>query len=171
MDEENKPFLCIEVNENDNLDELADKFNQLFPDKTIRLIINKQYTPYFYHQQKWLYKQPSKKLNFEMKLMLDENVLDFIEDDLLMIIKSLNINVEELKIIRDPIICKEHCIGMFFTNGLYHIVDQFLMTNCESFIENLKKFTEVETVLDVSNNENTGVYIIKTNKNILGEIE
>ena len=73
---DNEPFLCIEVEENRSLDELKKKFDILFPNRTIRLIVNKEYTSYFYvgNEKKWYLKEKIKKLNLSFKVILEENI-------------------------------------------------------------------------------------------------
>jgi hypothetical protein len=68
MDEretENTPFMCIEVNSFNKINQLAKRFDELFPERIIRLIIDKKYSPFYYlGKGLWVIKKMSKKFDF-----------------------------------------------------------------------------------------------------------
>ena len=101
-----EPFLCLEVNSLSGLNDLAKKFDIIFPNRIIRLMHEGKYTPYFYlGYNKWLYKAADhSNMNFSCRVMLDENIFDFLSDDQIVFLNYLDIPFDELKIVRHTIL-------------------------------------------------------------------
>ena len=171
LKEEENPFMCIEVDEGAKLNELSDKFDKLFPERIIRLIINKEYSSFFYlGNKKWAYKNKIKKLpKFECKIMTNELAKDFLEINQLLILESLNIDINNLKVVRDIKFSNTKHYGMIFTDGLHYLIDQYLFDDAKGFVSNFSKVLDFEIILDILNDKDSGMILIKANKNILGE--
>jgi hypothetical protein len=166
-----EPFLCLEVNSLSGFNNLAKKFDILFPNRLIRLVHDGKYTPYFYiGKNKWLFKAADQKdINFSCQIMLDEETLDFLSDDQIMFFEFLNIPLHEMNVIRNAVLKNKKYEGMFFSDGRIHIFDQYLMLDVKEFIENIMCYFESDVVIDTLNEDETGVIVIKTKQNILGQ--
>ena len=165
------PFICVEVDEKSKLNYLANQFNTFFPNRIVRLKINNEYSPFFYlGNNKWQYKRKPKKKSkiFSVKTYLNENVFDFIEENQLALFQMIEVDPLNLKLVSDTILCDKEIDGIFFTDGTYIIIDQCLINESET----LKKFFiekfNCEIVLDLSNIDDTGMMIVKTDIDIFG---
>ena len=58
---------------------------------------------------------------------------------------------------------------MFFSDGKMHIFDQYLMLDVKEFIDNIMHYFDANIVIDTLNENETGVIVIKTKQNILGQ--
>jgi hypothetical protein len=166
-----EPFLCLEVNSLSGLNDLAKKFDILFPNRIIRLMHEGKYTPYFYlGYNKWLYKAADhSNMNFSCRVMLDENIFDFLSDDQIVFLNYLDIPFDELKIVRHTILEGKKYEGMFFSDGKKHIFDQYLMLDVKEFIDNIMHYFDANIVIDTLNENENGIIIIETKQNILGQ--
>lgn len=171
INEENSPFMCIEVDSSTGLSVLADRFDRMFPGRMIRLIIDKKYSPMFYLGNKhWGYKsKPKRNPMFECKIMKHEDPKDYLEFDQFSVIDAFGIDVNNLKVIRDIKFSNNKHYGMIFSDGFYYFIDQYLFENAHDFVKELSKLTETEIIFDGTNEDDSGVMLIKTTTNILGD--
>lgn len=173
--EKNEPFICVEItNKNINFEFLRSRLDKLFPDRIVRLIIDKKYSSFFYLGNGiWTYKKfPQKNtFNFEFEIDLDESAQELLNEELGVVYEELQIPIQSLKVIRNTkIFAKEH-FGCFFSNGYIHIFDQFIIDDVYNIRKFFVEFLLGNILFDNSNDEESGVVIIKTNENIIGEIK
>jgi hypothetical protein len=161
-----EPFICIEVDENSCRNNLAKRFDELFPDRIIRLKINGEYTPHFYlGKSTWVEKQSTKNSKFECKICANETADDFLNDSQIVYLTSLGINTDELKVLHDVHLMGEEYPGIFFSNGNIHILDEFV------FLDSIKFYNKISEYMDsyIMDSDYKEMIIFETNQNILGE--
>lgn len=182
MFEDKDPFLCLEVDKNTPLHFLCKRFDALFPDRIIRLIIDKQYTPIFYlGKQMFLYKgskstyeckspsPPPPMPDFQFKMMFDQPVEELLEDQQKKYLDSIGLNLNKFKVMRDLHLYGEEYRGLAFSNGTIHVFDQYLFSDVEGFLKQFRDFLPFTTVFNGLNTGDTGYIVIETLENILGE--
>lgn len=170
LEEESSPFLCLEVDGSETLNNLASKLDHLFPNRIIRFVINKEYSSIFYLGENKFYYKPKKrkKTHLECKVMTKEDPFDFFDIEHLAIFNDLNLKINNFKVTRDINVSGNYYPGLIFTDGVHYIIDQYLFSDTNDFYELFSKFFPNELIMDTTNKENTGLLIFKTKENILG---
>ncbi len=170
MEDKNEPFVCIEVSEQSSLDYLAREFDKFFPGRTVRLIIDGQYSSVFYVGAGiWINKNTNRDNRYTLKVHHDVDAFDYLESDQIQLVQSLNIELKPFRLINDINIEGTEYNGIFFSDGNHVIIDQYLIDNSKTIADFLRKQFEGEIIIDLTNEEETGMIIIKTNKKIFGE--
>ena len=168
--DEKEPFVCIEVDEKTPIQQLCKRFDDLFPNRVVRLIVNKQYTPWFYvGKGLWIYKKQKTRIDFKFNIILFENPEFYLTDIQIDLLESINLPVINFKVAGSTVLFDKNYDGIFFTTGNIHVIDQMLIDNSRDFLNGFNEFIEYETILDLTNDENTGLFIFKTKENFLGE--
>ena len=174
QDESKEPFMCVNVDDNERLelDSLSKKFDALFPDRIIRLIINGTYSPYFYiGKSKWVYKvSQDKKYDFTCKVSVNEPIFNFLKNDQLALLDYLKIDLNNLKVIRDIFISDKQIPGILFSTGIYHLIDQSVLDYSDCVFDLFKDYFNAEVEMDLLNSNNNGMILFKTKNNIFGDI-
>jgi hypothetical protein len=169
---DNAPFVCIEVDENSTMEYLEKSFDELFPNRTIRLIINGNYSPYFYMGKGlWVYKNTgTKKQNFSFKVLLEENIFNYINDDEIDFFDYVGIDIEDFEVIGDLVFDDNSLESnyTFLSNGCVHVFQQYNM-NVDYIYELFSKFLDCEIVFNSLNVLNNGMLIVQTETDILGD--
>lgn len=171
---ESPPFICIEVSEASNLVNLSKRFDELFPNDIIRLVINKEYSPYFYlGNGKWHYKPKYKRKNqkatFKMKLFVEDSIYNFFLEDQIILFDWLNIPINEMLFATDIETPTQKISGILFTNGEYFIIDQYMCADVQTLVEFLIPLLRCEVIIDLLNDNQNGIIILKAKENILGD--
>jgi hypothetical protein len=167
---EKDPFVCVEVDAETPIQNLCKRFDDLFPDRVVRLIVNKKYTPWFYvGKGLWIFKKPKEKIDFKFNVLLFENSEFYLTDTQIDLLNSIDINENELKVAGNVILFGIIYDGLLFTTGNIHVIDQMLFKNSKEFIDEFSKFMEYEIILNLTNDENTGMLIFKTKENFIGD--
>lgn len=170
MEDANEPFVTIEVNEKAQLEYLAKQFDILFPGRTVRLIINGEYSSIFYMSGGiWVNKSTKKSNEYSFKVFHNETASDYLEIDQLKLVECMDIDITPFRVINDIYIYGFPYNGIFFSDGRYVIIDQYLIENEKIISDFFRKHFEGEIIIDITNDEETGLIILKTNKKIFGE--
>ena len=166
------PFLCIDVSKLFDMPKLARRFDDLFPERTIRLIVDGEYSPYFYHgaKKKWVYKSPKIITpGLECKVVLGESIYDFITSEHILLFELLKIPLDDFKIVRDVNLFLREYPGMFFSNGDYHFFDQFLMLEAKEFVGFISDRFQCKIIMDTTSSDCDGIMVIQAPIKELGE--
>ncbi len=170
MEETNEPFVCIEVSEKSSLEYLAKQFDALFPGRIIRLIIDGEYSSTFYvGAGVWVNKATGRINQYTFKVHHDTDALEYLDNDQIQLIECMGISLKPFRLINDIYIEGEEYHGIFFSDGTYVIVDQYLIENGKKIADFLRKQFVGEIIIDLTNDEETGLIILKTNKKIFGD--
>jgi hypothetical protein len=170
MDEretENTPFMCIEVNSFNKINQLAKRFDELFPERIIRLIIGEKYSPFYYLSKGlWVIKKMSKEFDFSCQLENEFTAEDFINEEYNAIFDYFNLNMVQFSAATHLEFTNIKFEGVFLTNGEIHIFDQYIIENVQEIIELFVNNFEGEVLIDITNDAETGIAIIQTKYNI-----
>jgi hypothetical protein len=167
MDEQNDLFVCIEVESNAKMSDLAKNFDNLFPGRPIRLKVNGIYSPMFYiGGSKWAFKPKKNKYNFSFKILTNETSDDYLDDHQVEFLNYLKVDIDSMKLIADININNVLLPGVFFSNGSTHFIDQFLINDSIIFSKFLQNNFDGEIVLDLTNENEDGIILIQTKKNL-----
>lgn len=170
--DEELPFLCVEVTKDTPMGSLAKRFNELFPGKMVRLIVDGEYSQWFYKPNgTWVFqKKTTQKHDFTFKVLFDECSMDYLEDAQICLMESLQLDVLDFRVINDVELFGEKYDGTFYTNGQTHLIDQINFSQSNTFLDKFQHFLDFEIVIDLNNNENTGMCIFRTKIDWLGDI-
>lgn len=167
--DERTPFVCLEVDENTEVFSLQNKLNELFPGRIVRLIINKEYSPFFYlGNGRWSYKQKTVRGDFSAQISLEEDALDYIGEEVRETLSFLEVNVESLKVINNLALFHTNIPGVFFANDKHIVIDQYLLAEPRILSIFLTVTLNCKIILDAFNGENNGIMILVTTENIFG---
>lgn len=170
MNDNTVPFVCVEVEKDFSMAILTKRFEELFPNQIIRLVIDKKYSPFFYLGNKlWIYKQSKKQNLFKFKIFTNEKVEDFLMPEQLELIEFLGTKTKNIKIIYDVSISEYEIPGLFFTDGTFFFIDQYVSDQTQIMAEFLKHEFGAEIIIDATNQNNNGFIAMKLTNNILGE--
>lgn len=159
------PFLCVDVSKSFDMPSLAHRFDDLFPERIIRLIVEGKYSPYFYHgiQKRWVFQKPQKTaLKLNCKVYFDESIYNFITKEHILLFELLKIPLDDFKIVGDINLFSREYPGMFFSNGDYHFFDQFLMLEAKEFVGFISDYFPCKIIVNTTNSEDDGIIVIKS---------
>lgn len=165
------PFICIEVDGFNNPNKLAQRFDEFFPGRIIRLVINKQYSSIFYlGNNVWVSKKKYDNVpHISFKIEFEDCVDDFFDEKHLQILMFLDVSYKNLKVVRNLKIGDVSFPGLFFSDGNHHIFDEFMILDLETISNLFQKNLNAKTMIDLSN-EMDGLLILTTEQNIFGDI-
>lgn len=167
MSELEEPFLCIEVDSKSTMQSLAQRFDSLFPNKIIRLIIDGEYSNVFYMgNSSWKMIKSNKKYIMEFKIFTEDPVNDFFEDNQKELLCILGIDINNFKIMGDVQLFNHYYDGVIASDGNYIIIDQFLFSDANKFLKEFKNLFDHDIKIDLLNDEETGMIIIHSKNNI-----
>ena len=165
MDEfEKLPFTCIDVKGSNSIFELQKKLDDFFPSTIVRLKIDGSYSGFFYTGNGlWRFMKTNKtpKKMFSVKTSLNENILEYLDDDTLSTLVYLDFDIEKMMLAYDVILFDKSISGYFFTNGDYAIVHQAKIENSELLLDFLLKDLNSEIIFDLTNKNNDGIMVLK----------
>jgi hypothetical protein len=168
FEEEN--YICIEIDVKTPMAQLCKRFDELFPGRMIRLMVDKKNTHWYYiGNNLWIYNKPKENIDFKFNVKLFENPIDYLTELQINLIQTLDVNLIDFKVAGSVELFKNYYNGVFFTNGQIHIIDQQLFEESIHFMKNFFDFAQYETIIDLTNEENTGMCIFKTIENFLGD--
>lgn len=174
MDENrtNISLVALEVDERNTMRDLAKRFDELFPNTIIRLIINGEYSPMFYlGEGKWAFKpksKPKKKTYFKCKLYCEDRVDEYMDFALDFLLDKLKISTKYLRLIGDVEVFQQEYNGLIITDGRNIIIDQELVESSAILAGALKELFQCETIYDSSNVKENGIIVLYSPMNILG---
>jgi hypothetical protein len=171
--EENKskPFVCLDVNEKSTLLSVTKRIEELFPNTIVRLKIQGNYSPFFYlGKNKWAYKPKLKKpvKRFTVKVFLNDKPENFLEKDQILMLQHLNVNFERLKVLGDVYLLDKELSGLFFTDDEHIVIDQSIIDDAKALSYFFVEDFDCKIVLDLLNELNNGIIVLKTTKQIFG---
>ncbi len=170
MESKSKPFVCLDVDDQSTLRALSKRIEEFFPDNIVRLKINGNYSPFFYMDGRWIYKpkltKPAERFTF--KIFTNDTAEQFLEKDHILQLKQLNVDTANIKLAGDIYLVDQNLPGFFFTDGETIVVYQALLENAKKLSNFLNEFLDCKIVLDIMNEENSGIIVLQTKNNTFG---
>ena len=167
------PFICVDVDQKSTMNSLVKDFDTLYPNRIVRLKINGEFSPFFYvGAAKFIYKKPktkkTKNVFFEYIIKTDDPVISHLDDHMVYLLKYLNIDISEFKLLSNIKVMNEEIPGIFFSNSTYSIIDQRLIHKADDIIAFLTKNIGMKIVLDLTNENQSGIIVLESPRDILG---
>lgn len=104
-----------------------------------------------------------------MKLFKEDSMESFFLEDQMILFEWLNLPIKEMLFATDIELPDKKVPGILFTNGEYFIIDQFMCADTQSLIDFLIPLLKCEVVIDLLNENQNGMIILKAKEKIIGD--
>lgn len=83
-------------------------------------------------------------------------------------LQHLNVNFERLKVLGDVYLLDKELSGLFFTDDEHIVIDQSIIDDAKALSSFFVEDFDCKIVLDLLNELNNGIIVLKTTKQIFG---